>query len=73
MGVVMILMKWKIYTVAMPRIRRGWPGSSFLLVSNQALAVQYNSVFKKTQIKYLKHFITIKLLEKAYFLGIADK
>ena len=26
----------------------------------------------KTQIKYLKHFITIKLLEKADFLGIVD-
>ena len=57
----------------MPRIRRRWPGSSFLLVFNQALAVQYNSVFKKTQIKYLKHFITIQLLEKADLLGIVNK
>ena len=41
---------------------RGRPGSSFLLVFNQALTVQY-SVFDKTQIKYLKHFNTIN-----YFL-----
>ena len=41
---------------------------SFLLVYNQALAAQY-SVFNKTQIKYLKLIITIKLLEKADFLG----
>ena len=32
--------------------------SSFLLVFNQALTVQY-SVFNKTQIKYIKYFITI--------------
>ena len=56
-------MKLQIYTVG-----GGWPGISFLVVFNQALEVQY-SVFNKTQIKYLKHFFTIKLLEKADFLG----
>ena len=64
MDVAMIKIKWQIYTVAiLPR--RAWPGSSFLLVFNQTLAVQ--------QIKYLKHFITIKLLVKADVLGIVDK
>ena len=47
---------------------RGWPDSSSLLVFNQPLEVQY-SVFTKTQIKYLKHFFTLKLLDKADFLG----
>ena len=46
----------------------GRVGSSFLLVFNQALTVKY-SVFNKTQIRYLNHFITITisqlLLEKA--------
>ena len=45
-----------------------WPGSSFLLVFDQAFAVQY-SVSNKIQNTYLKHFITFKLLEQADFLG----
>ena len=61
MGAVMILKNDKYTLLSLP-------SSSFLLVFNQALAVQY-SVFNKTQIKYLKHITTIKLLEKADFLG----
>ena len=61
MGTVMILKNDKYTLLSLP-------SSSFLLVFNQALAVQY-SVFRKTQIKYLKHFIINKLSEKADFLG----
>ena len=57
----------------LPLPRRGWPGSSFLLVFKIKLW-QFNiQCLTKTKIKYLKHFITIELLEKADFLGIFDK
>ena len=46
----------------------GGSGSFFLLVFNQALAVQY-LVLNKKLIEYLKYFIPIKLLDKAEFLG----
>ena len=65
MGAVMVLKNDKYTLLSLP-------SSSFLLVFNQALAVQYSVCLTKTQSKYLKHFITIKLLEKADFSGIVD-
>ena len=44
----------------------GQVGSSFLLVFNQALTVKY-SVYNKTQIRSLNHFITITISQLITF------